>query len=223
MPQLRLASLLLAAAVLVSACISGGGSGSRDRCVGRALFGCLAAPQLSLGRIRAGTAWRRIAKKEGGLPNPGDGQTVGLVDSGIDKDHPAFCGGSAPCNKTVAEELIGGAADETGTECSHGTAVASILAGRLEGALGVAWGADIAMISFDPGIAVPDSYTPVMLARFGILDGTFKPVIDCVLAWSSGVRSLDFVNLSLGVNGIIDQHSAADSPPCCTWSAAHRR
>lgn len=87
----------------------------------------------------------------------------------------------------------------------------------------MAWGADIAMFSFDPGIAVTDCYTPVTLARLGILDGTFKPVIDRVLIWSSDGRSLDFVNFSLGVNGIIDQYSAADSPPCCAWNTVHRR
>ena len=67
----------------------------------------------------------------GEVTAPGAGQTVGVIDTGIDQDHPAFCkGGSATCEKTISEDRSSGANDETGTESSHGTAVASVIVGR---------------------------------------------------------------------------------------------
>ena len=213
MPPVRLTVLLLAAAALLSACGGGGGnsagSGTGSRCVGTALFGCLVANQWGLGRIRTEPAWRRISEINGEVTPPGAGQTVGVIDSGIDQDNPAFCKGSATCQKTITEEFLDGATDETGTQRSHGTAVASVIVGRLVSAPGVAWGADVAMFAIPLGSG-GGAYRPVSLATLARDDDDFKAVIDRVLAWSSGTRTLDFVNLSIGFNGIVDQYSTQD-------------
>ena len=225
MPPLRLAVLLLAAAALLSACGGGGGGAGRSdgngsgnstattmlsRCVGTAIFGCLVANQWGLGRIRTEPAWRRISDLNGGLTAPGAGQTVGVIDDGIDQGHPAFCKGSATCQKTVTEErLIGARDDPDGIKHSHGTAVASVIVGRLVSAPGVAWGADVAMFAIPLGTG-GGTYRPVSLATLARDDDDFKAVIDRVLAWSSGTRTLDFVNLSIGFNGIVDQYSTQD-------------
>ena len=213
MPPVRLTVLLLAAAALLSACGGGGGnsagSGTGSRCVGTALFGCLVANQWGLGRIRTEPAWRRISEINGEVTPPGAGQTVGVIDSGIDQDNPAFCKGSATCQKTITEEFLDGATDETGTQRSHGTAVASVIVGRLVSAPGVAWGADVAMFAIPLGSG-GGAYRPVSLATLARDDDDFKAVIDRVLAWSSGTRTLDFMNLSVGFNGIVDQYSTQD-------------
>ena len=216
MPPVRLAVLLLAAAALLSACGGGGGgggnsagSGTGSRCVGTAIFGCLVARQWGLGRIRAEPAWRRISDSNGQLTAPGAGQTVGVIDSGIDQDHPAFCQGTATCTKTVSEEFLSFASDETGANRSHGTAVASVIVGRLRAAPGVAWGADVAMFAVPLGVG-GGSYIPISLTAIANTDAGYKVLFDRVLAWSSGTRTLDFVNLSFGWNGIVDMYSTSD-------------
>ena len=215
MPPVRLAVLLLAAAALLSACGGGGGggnsagSGTGSRCIGTALFGCLVANQWGLGRVRTEPAWRRISDINGQLTAPGAGQTVGVIDDGIDQDNPAFCTGSATCQKTVTEDFLVGATDQTGNYRSHGTAVASVIVGRLLRAPGVAWGADIAMFAIPLGTS-GGTYRPVSLATLASDNANFKTVIDHVLAWSSGTRTLDFVNLSFGFKGIVDQYSAQE-------------
>ena len=223
MPPFRPAVMLLAAAALLSACGGGGGGSAMSdsssdpdpgsttggRCVGTAIFGCLAANQWGLGRIRAEAAWRRISQNAGRTTAPGAGQTVGVIDSGIDTGHPAFCQGSSSCSKTVTEEFFDGATDETGATTSHGTAVASVIVGRLLDASGVAWGADVAMFAIPLGPGGGD-YRPVSLGGLAGEDTGFEAVIDRVLAWSSGTRTIDFVNLSLGLKGVVDMYSAAD-------------
>ena len=225
MPPFRPAILLLAAAALLSACGGGGGgggsaasrngsvvnpgSGAGGRCVGTAIFGCLVATQWGLGRIRAESAWRRISQNTGRTTAPGAGQTVGVVDTGIDRGNAAFCGGTASCTKTVTEEFLAGATDETGTQRSHGTAVASVIVGRLRNAPGVAWGADVAMFAIPLGSG-GGPYNPMSLTNVANNDAGYKAVIDRVLAWSSGGRTLDFVNMSFNFSGIVDMYSAAD-------------
>ena len=99
------------------------------------------ATQWGLGRIRAEPAWRRISEINGKVTAPGEGQTVGVVDGGIDQSHPAFCKGPAACRKTVTEEFLDGRdRQETGTRISYGTAVAGVIVGRSANAHGVAWG-----------------------------------------------------------------------------------
>ena len=131
-----------------------------------------------------------------------------MIDTGIDTGHPVFAG------KTLTEEFLSGATDETGDERSHGTAVAGVIAGRpsaaftanVSAARGVAWGADVAMFAIPLGTG-GGTYRPVSLASLANNDDGFATLFDHVLAWSSGTRTLDFVNLSFGFNGIVDQYS----------------
>ncbi len=110
--------------------------------------------QWGLEAIRAERAYAQLELEHGIGLEPGSGQTVGLIDTGIDELHPVFAG------KTVTEQFFGTAEDETGDGFSHGTAVASVISARrgaelansgANAAHGVAWGADIAMFAIPTG------------------------------------------------------------------------
>ena len=200
-----------------------------SRCIQTQIFGCLAPEQFArqvdtlatnhsqkdnfknqwgLSTTRADRAYAQLELKFGAGTAPGSGQTVGVIDTGIDTGHPVFAG------KTLTEEFLSGATDEIGDEPSHGTAVAGVIAGRpsdthtadVDAARGVAWGADIAMFAIPLGTG-GGTYRPVLLTTLASDDDDFKAVIDTVLAWSSGTRTLDFVNMSFGWNGIVDLYS----------------
>ena len=153
-------------------------------------------------RTGLGPARKQIRQQYGA----GAGQTVGVVDTGIDKDHPAFCGGSGTCTKTVTEEFLG-AIDETGIKVSHGTAVASVIVGRLRSASGIAWGADVAMFAIPLGSSDGGNYSPISTFALYANDDDYAEVFNRAVGWSSGTRTLDFVNLSFGFSGMIDQYS----------------
>ena len=116
--------------------------------------------------------------------------------------------------KTVTEEFLSGATDEIGDKTSHGTAVASVIAGKpgpdftenVTAARGVAWGADVAMFAIRTG-AASGKYVPVSLAGLKGGDDVWEGFFRRAIEWNSGGRSLDFVNLSVGYRGIIDQYS----------------
>ena len=165
----------MAASVLVSACGGGGGGPSGGpTCIATHEEGCLSPAQFEekaavlageirhrpdffqqwgLAAIKADEAYAHLVLVEGADVRPGEGQTIGIIDSGIDETHPVFEG------TTITEELLQGASDETGDEFSHGTAVASVIAAPRPPvpypnvAHGVAWGADLAVfaISFGNG------------------------------------------------------------------------
>ncbi|MDE0718118.1 MAG: S8 family serine peptidase, partial [Rhodospirillaceae bacterium] len=170
-----------------------------------------------LRKIKADRAWARIELAHGEGTAPGAGQTVGVIDTGIDRDHPLFAG------KTITKEFVGGVVDEqwVGTRSvpfSHGTAVASVIAGNGRGSTweyadeqsGVAWGADIAMF------AVSEErptyiYTPATLAELRDSDSKYSSAINKAVAWrGENGRKIDFVNLSVGDRGIIEQYSEAE-------------
>ena len=168
--------------------------------------------QWGLTLIRADQAYAQLELKHGRGREPGSGQTVGLIDTGIDAGHPVFAG------KTVREHFFGMARDETGDEFSHGTAVASVIAARrgavfdypgASPAQGIAWGSDIAMFAVptgrDDGLYEPLSFT----VGTGV-DDRWAARIDYLINWSSDGRTLDFVNSSVGYHGIIDQYSEED-------------
>ena len=167
--------------------------------------------QWGLTAIRADRAYAQLELRHGAGTEPGTGQTVGLIDTGIDAGHPAFAG------KTVTEHFFSGASDETGDGFSHGTAVASVIAARpsaafvdtLEAARGVARGADVAMFAV-PTRSAGDGYVPVSLTGADDADDRWAARFTHVLDWSSGGRSLDFVNMSVGYLGIIEQYGAQD-------------
>ena len=229
---------ILAAALLVSACTGGGGgSGGRSTgftaiCVQTQLFGCLgeqafdsrvAALQNTykaldafknswgLATIGADRAWAQIELVRGGNTMAGSGITVGVIDSGIDTSHFWF-------NQTqVSEEFHSGGTDEDGSVTSHGTAVASVIAGRppsdevtsLFAAYGVAPAAGIAMFAVSlSGLdrtSHPYRYVPSSLSRE--IGAGLKSPMDAAMEWSSNGRTIDFVNLSLGFTGLIEQYN----------------
>ena len=166
--------------------------------------------QWGLASIRAGRAYAQLELKHGIGLEPGSGQTVGLIDTGIDTEHPVFAG------KTVTEEFFGSAQDETGDEkWSHGTAVAGVIAARRGvrpgnrgtiAARGVASGADIAMFAIPTGSG-GGPYSPVELVDQSSVDQIWASRLEQILNWSSDGRTLDFINVSVGYLGIIDQYS----------------
>lgn len=228
-------AVLLLAAALLPACGGGGGggggsSGAASRCIPTQIFGCLSpsefgrhettraanhrtnggfSNQWGLGTIRADRAWARLELAHGDGVAPGTGQTAGLIDSGIDTGHPLFAG------KAVSEAFLLEAVDEDGTRASHGTAVASVIAARpsapdaaANAARGVAWGADIAMFAV-PTSAGGGNYRPISLSALSGADSRWNTITGAAIDWRGGGRQLDFVNVSLGFKGIIDQYTEA--------------
>ena len=168
--------------------------------------------QWGLAAIRADRAYAQLELEHGIGLEPGSGQTVGLIDTGIDEEHPVFA------DTIVTEHFFGAAQDETGSSFSHGTAVASIIAagrnaefgnGGVNAAHGVAWGADIAMFAIPTGSG-GGTYNPVGLTGQINVDEIWAPRVAHIVGWSSAGRTLDFVNVSVGYHGIIDQYSEQD-------------
>ena len=165
--------------------------------------------QWGLEAIRAERAYAQLELEHGIGLEPGSGQTVGLIDTGIDEVHPVFA------DKTVTEQFFGTAEDETGDGFSHGTAVASVISARrgaelansgANAAHGVAWGADIAMFAIPTGSG-GGTYHPLTLTGQTSYDELWASRLTQTLNWSSGGQTLDFVNVSVGYHGIIDQYS----------------
>ena len=163
--------------------------------------------QWGLASINADLAYANVELLKGASAAPGAGVTIGFIDTGIDDQHPVFAG------KTIYEQLLSGASQETGDTFSHGTAVASIAAGgRIGGsdaAHGVAWGADIAMFAISAGTG-NNVYNPISLASLLASDSGWAAEFGVVLGWRSGSRKVDILNLSVGYNGLIDIYSEAD-------------
>ena len=162
--------------------------------------------QWGLKQVKADEAWAKLQLKHGVGTAPGDGVTLGVVDSGIDKNHQVFSG------KTVIETFLQGATNEDGSVASHGTAVASVMAANPSqsfitqetGARGVAWGADITMF------AIPVSTRrAISLSSLKHWDHPTRwpAIINEATRWSNNGRTLDFVNASLGIRLIIDMYS----------------
>ena len=161
--------------------------------------------QWGLATIRADRAYAHLELQSGPDTVPGDGVTVGMVDTGIDGSHPQFL------NTNVIERFLFGAIDEIGDEFSHGTAVASVLAGEdLPGfdfdAQGVAWGADLVVFAVPAG-APPDVYVPIEVENLPEAAEFIVETANEVVNWRYGSESIDFVNLSLGYPGNIEDYS----------------
>ena len=161
--------------------------------------------QWGLAAINADQAYANLELKLGPDVEPGEGVTVGVLDTGIDGEDPAFR------NKTIVEQFLSGATDEDGSEFSHGTAVASIIAAEdipdyPYDAHGVAWGADLVVFAIPLGRA-PELYDPIELSELPEEVEFLAESFEEIFAWRSGSRSIDFLNLSLGVSGIIENYS----------------
>ena len=165
--------------------------------------------QWGLGSIGADRAYAHVNLLKSENTAPGAGVTIGFIDSGIDLEHPIFAG------KRVTEVLMSDAVDETGEEdSSHGTAVASVAAGIRDHALpggqqGVAWGADIAMFAIPLGSG-DGTYTPVSIEALAEYDAETAQEFNQALSWRDGGRRVDVLNLSFGLQGLIDGYSEAD-------------
>lgn len=173
--------------------------------------------QWGLGRIGADQAYARLAIRHGEDVRPGSGVTVGILDTGIDEDHPAFA------HTRIDEVFLPGATNEMGILPSHGTAVASVVAGGREstlpdGAQGVAPGADLAVFAFgtdtepppDPDPDLPTGYLPEWSDIIDAFDGDTAAELRAPLDWRDGERRVDFLNLSFGGFGIIDGYSETE-------------
>lgn len=161
--------------------------------------------QWGLETIRADRAYAHLELQRGSDAVPGEGVTVGIVDTGIDGAHPQFL------STNIVERFLFGATDETGTEFSHGTAVASVLAGEdLPGfefdAQGVAWGADLVVFSIPVG-EPSELYAPIEVESLSEAAEFIVEIVDEVVNWRYGSERIDFVNLSIGFTGSIDDYS----------------
>ena len=169
--------------------------------------------QWTLGTVKTAQAWADVELRHGPGAEPGAGVTVGLIDTGIDRGHPAFAG------KVITEDFLG-TVDETGTRAdtgrfSHGTAVASVIAGRPTpgfpgehtgkingGFFGVAPGADLKMFAIRLRRADPDrTYAPTAPGSLGRVDTYWAGVFNTALG-----EHVDILNLSFGVSGIIESY-----------------
>ena len=162
------------------------------------------ANQWGLGHINADYAYGHLTLLKGEGAAAGAGITIGFIDTGIDQDHPDFAG------KTITEQFLQNAADETGTGFSHGTAVASVAAGAGSAhelaAQGVAWAADIAMFAIPTGEGA-EVHAPVPLAVLDAMDNVWAGWLNHIFAWQDGTRTVAILNLSVGYEGIIDSYS----------------
>ena len=133
--------------------------------------------------------------------------TIGVIDTGIDDEHPIFEG------KTIHKQFLFGVGQETGESGSHGTAVASIAAGARVGnpnaPHGVAWGADLAVWAIPLGS--PDNvYDPITLEELAEADAGWVELFQPVFDWRDAGNQLDILNLSFGYEGLINQYTEED-------------
>jgi subtilisin family serine protease len=105
----------------------------------------------------------------------GRGVKVAVLDSGVDGNHPSLTDA-----KLSSIDLVGGSNGPDGAYLGHGTAIASLIAGTVDGSLGIAPEAEILSIRVLDGEGSGDSFT---VAR-GIVE--------------AADRGADVINLSLG-------------------------
>ncbi len=223
-----------ACAVALSGCGGGGGGGNaglppvEDPCI-QTSNGCISSSQYNqeverlrqihgdstdfsnqwgLGAINADQAYAHLELAQGADVEPGQGVTVGLIDTGIDTEHFLFAG------KTIPEELLKDAVDEPGIEkFSHGTAVASVIVANPEqlppsirdhGFFGVAWGADLKMFAIPLADPPPRGtpYRPTAPGSLGSDDTEDAMLYQYVLG-----QDLDILNLSFTTPGLIKDYT----------------
>ena len=169
--------------------------------------------QWGLTHINADEAYGNLSLLEGPDAEPGAGVTIGVLDTGVDLEHPSIAGNG---NRKVTETFTPGAVEETLADeglLSHGTAVASVAAGARTDAdtahHGVAWGADLAVFALELGSG-DGVYRPVPVEVLAIVDAEDAALYGQVFSWRDGDRKVDILNLSLGYTGLIDRYSEED-------------
>ena len=223
----RTCTLPLLAAFVLSGCGGGGGSGGTGKSCIDTVRGCLdrstydttisetaeeirSSPAFdnrwSLAMINLAEGWSHLRTVRGS-DKPGSGVTVGMVDTGIDLDHPAFREGAAAGQ--VTERFLAGATDETGqTRLSHGTSVAGIIVGRERPQDRIRFTGIVPYATFKafaiplasrPAPDVP--FDPVSLTDLAVQDDSEANLSREVLS-----HGLDVVNLSFGVQGLIENY-----------------
>ena len=223
--------MALATAILASACGGGGGGGggvgsgddaSPPEDANQARAETIASSyrgnsefsnQWGLGRTRADRAYAHLELALGSGFSAGDGVTIGIVDTGIDLEHPAFVidPDNPDRDRTITRELLPDALIEDGSEDSHGTAVAGVAAGgrnigQSESAHGVAWNANLAVFAVPLGTEGPeDKYSPTDLTDLSQDDK------DGLEQWFSRPleAGVDILNLSFSLPGMIEGYTEA--------------
>ena len=216
-------SLRTGAPLLIVACTLGSGC---TRCDVKGIDGCYSASEYrkelegtatdirsspsfedrwGLEAIKLAEAWAHLRLVRGS-EQPGLGVTVGVLDTGIDLSHPTFSEGAEA--GAVTEEFILDATDEAGVEFSHGTGVASIIAGRVNPMYrfpftGIVPRATLKMFAIPLGDPPPPDkpFEPVTLSELAPYDEE-----DADLYWEVLSRDLDILNLSFGVQGLVENY-----------------
>ena len=164
--------------------------------------------QWGLATIGLDEAYAHLELQFGSDTAPGEGMTIGLVDTGVDAAHPQFR------NKNVILRFLFGSRGDDGSASSHGTAVASVIAGEdipndPNDAHGVAWGADLVSFAIPVG-EPPEFYEPITLDELETTNDFTVGFMDAVTEWSYGGEHIDFLNLSVGFSGLIENYSEED-------------
>ena len=152
----------------------------------------------------------------------GAGVTIGIIDDGVDPDHPALAGklhpesyytdGYSPDFNACDIRAADGACLDEGP--AHGTYVAGIMAGRrnentnvttgdFPPVHGVAFDAEVFSVGI-PLSDAPDFYEPVTPAGLGAFDSDLADLIDSISA------DVTVLNLSIGLPGNIEAYSEAE-------------
>ena len=152
--------------------------------------------QKALERINAHQAHASLEVVSGSGTRPGEGVTIGIIDSGVDLNHPELAGAQ------LEEFLLQGVPDETRNDprgFSHGTAVTSVIAAQPNGNgfVGLAWGADFKVFAAPVGGPYPGGYDP----RTYDWEQTYQTVL------ASGV---DIVNASYYAVGTFVENYTAE-------------
>lgn len=164
-----------------------------------------------LGAVHAAQAYARLVNKERALVAPGAGVTVGVIDSGIDRDHWEFD------RSRITETILPRAVDEDGTRSSHGTSVASLIVAQREGRPvplelmqldfhGIAWGADLKVFAIPLGSGSGGPYNPITLEQLRNFDEGQAGQFGAALAPEHGV---DILNMSFSLQGLIENYDPA--------------
>ena len=225
------APLLAAAFVLLPGCARHDCISTVEGCVGPFTYKHMAAsvaaslgssPEFedrwALDAVNVADAWSHLQAVHGD-ERPGRGVTVGVLDTGIDLDHPTFTEGAAAGE--VTEELLQGAEDETGVELSHGTGVAGVIAGRVNHRhtypyTGIAPYASLRMFAIPLGRPPPPDtpFKPILLSDMAMYDEEEAALYREVLS-----HDLDILNLSFGVTGLVENY---DDVPAVRAAMGHQ-